>query len=200
MILIRKFVIAFLVFQSFGSYSQNESQNYDSMKYSFLPKYEIYGRYFNPFRINKTSYSFDFGFKWHRKKQAYFAANFIARGFSASNYYELISFCRMYRLTPPKLDWMHFELCYGGSLSHRYSVPPVYRQNSFGLGLTLRSEIQFDIGPVNNISLGLDLNPHVAYNVNSPLENFSAPKNGFSTPIFSEIPPLFYIGFNFYLK
>jgi hypothetical protein len=185
----------------FDDSTKTPFSKYDSLKYSFLPKYEIYGRYFNPFLITNSNYSFDFGFKWYRKKQRYLTCHLIARAGGAPVFHEMLTLNQMYRLTP-RFAWVHAELSYGLAFSHRYDFRPYYTEHSWGMGLQLRNEIQFDVGPQANISLGMEITPHVMYNFRKqhpmfPPPDFPKVENGFSTIIF--LPQRLYVGFNLYI-
>jgi hypothetical protein len=168
---------------------------YDSLKYSFLPKYEVYGKYFNPFEIENNSYYFDFGFKWHRKKSRYFATYLMAIGRGPQHYYKILSLSQLFRLTP-KFDWIHLELSYGLAVVHSFDDKGLYTENGVGLGAILRSELQFDVGPRSNISLSYYISPMVCYNFREQVLPWYEPTNGVSTPVY---PSLLNVGFNFYI-
>lgn len=183
--------------------SKSIDKKYDSLKYSFLPKYEIYGRYFNPFAINSIGvYHIDFGVKWHKKKMRYFKSHFYAFDNPAGNNLQILSFSQMFRLTP-KISWIHFELSYGVGLSHNREGYGWYVENWVGLGPIINTEIQFDIGNRTNISIGSFLSGVLNYSFPKQTDftvPWSLPPNYLDAGVFLTFPPFIYVGFNLYLK
>jgi hypothetical protein len=180
----------------FDDSTKTPFSKYDSLKYSFLPKYEIYGKYFNPFEIANNRYYFDFGFKWHHKGLRYWTTHLVAYAFVPGTYYKFLTFSQMMRLTP-KYDWIHLELSLGLSLLHQYDENHLYTENGLGIGSIFRTELQFDVGPRSNISLTYYIAPHICYNFRKVMPPWPVPANVFTGPIY---PSLINVGFNLYIK
>lgn len=205
MLFSRKIVFSVLIFfLSVFCFGQNQIEKYDSMRYSFLPKYEAYGRFFDPFKINQTKvYFIDFGFKWHAKKARYFKTHFFAAGNPIDANLQILSFSAMYRLTPKKIDWVHLEVQGGLFIGHQVSYIIWYKRDWLSIGMTLGAELQFDVGNRFNISLAHNFYGYVGRSFTKQT-NFSVsyplPADGVKIGNYFPYPPYIQIGFNFYFS
>jgi len=169
------------------------------------PKYEIYGRYFNPFALKSNEYRMEYAFKWRRRNFLYFTVDVIADRFAFTNYQkQIVSFVPNLRLTWKRVRWIHFETGGGFSLSHhkKNMLGGLMISDEWGAGFHQRQELQFDVGDVANISIG----NYFAFQVTRfNRKNHYPPdippviSRGWEGEIYYSESSLIYVGFNIYL-